>query len=194
MGVREKKREKPKEKEKPKEPVVVEEEAVLEETELEEITHSPEVVVETKESEASKASEQVEVTTTEIIVEAPPELDFIVPSWGDVSEAEWMYNVPSREEDRDLWANEWSDYLLEWTEHKKVHVMSLATFIAEPPFKDLTDKVKAGDLAGKLAAFADGRGGGRPDRAQAGSKKPEKEPVVMEEAGKLLEEVLGDLA
>ena len=70
-----------------------------------------------------------------MVVEKPPELDFILPSWGDVEETEWMYSVPSREEDLEMWANEWSDYLLGWTENKKVHVMSLATFIAEPPFK-----------------------------------------------------------
>ena len=142
MGVREKRREKPKTKEKVSEEVVeTETEAVLEETELEEITHTPEVVVETKVSTEVTEPEQVVETPIESVAEAPPELDFVMPAWGDVEETEWMYSVPSREEDMDLWANEWSDYLLEWTENKKVHVMSLATFIAEPPFKDLRDKV-----------------------------------------------------
>ncbi len=57
--------------------------------------------------------------------------------------------------------------------------------------KDLTNKVKAGDLVKKLSAIADGKGGGRPDRAQAGSKKPEKEPDVIACAEDLLAELLG---
>ncbi|MBF0432685.1 MAG: alanine--tRNA ligase [Fibrobacteria bacterium] len=56
--------------------------------------------------------------------------------------------------------------------------------------KDLCGTYKAGDLVKTLSAFADGRGGGRPDRAQAGSKKPEKEPIVLAEAEKLLKEML----
>jgi hypothetical protein len=141
LGVRERRREKPKSKDKAKEVVETEPEVVLEETELEEITHTPEVIVDTKESTSVTESEVVLETTTEVVEEAPPELDYVKPAWGDVEETEWMYSVPSREEDMNLWANEWSDYLLEWTENKKVHVMSLATFIAEPPFKDLRDKV-----------------------------------------------------
>jgi len=142
LGVREKRKEKPKSKEKEVTEVVeTEPEVVLEETELEEIAHTPEVIVETKESIAITEPEQTVETPTEMVVEKPPELDFILPSWGDVEETEWMYSVPSREEDMEMWANEWSDYLLGWTENKKVHVMSLATFIAEPPFKDLRDKV-----------------------------------------------------
>ncbi len=140
MGVRERKREKPKTEEKSKvsEEVETEPEIVLEETELEEITHTPEVIIDTKES-----TEPEEIAETEIIVETPPEVDYVTPSWGDVEETEWMYSVPSREKDMELWANEWSDYLLAWTENKRVHVMSLATFIAEPPFKDLRDKVES---------------------------------------------------
>lgn len=143
MGVRERKREKSNTKEKPKvsEEVETEAEVVLEETELEEITHTPEVVVETEDSADTTEPEQVVVQTTEELVDALPELDYVAPSWGDVEETEWMYSVPSREKDMDLWANEWSDYLLEWSENKRVHMMSLATFIAEPPFKDLRDKV-----------------------------------------------------
>ncbi|MHA1948760.1 MAG: hypothetical protein ACXAAO_00335 [Candidatus Thorarchaeota archaeon] len=142
-GVREKKREKPKSKEKSKvsEEAEPESEVVLEETELEEISHTPEVVVETKESAVTTKTDQAAVQTTEEIVEAPPKLDSVMPSWGDVEETEWMYSVPAREEDMYLWANEWSDYLLAWSENKRVHVMSLATFITEPPFKDLRDKI-----------------------------------------------------
>jgi alanyl-tRNA synthetase len=52
--------------------------------------------------------------------------------------------------------------------------------------EEARSRVKAGNLVAKLAVKADGRGGGRPDRAQAGSKKPEKEAEVLEEAEKIL--------
>ncbi|GAA6135204.1 alanine--tRNA ligase [Oceaniserpentilla sp. 4NH20-0058] len=39
--------------------------------------------------------------------------------------------------------------------------------------KDLTSKVKAGDIVKEMAPYVDGRGGGKPDLAQAGGKKPE---------------------
>jgi alanyl-tRNA synthetase len=52
-------------------------------------------------------------------------------------------------------------------------------------------KMKAGDLVKELGAHADGRGGGRPDKAQAGSKFPEKEELVLSEARKLLGKLTG---
>ncbi|WP_462170036.1 alanine--tRNA ligase [Pseudoalteromonas xiamenensis] len=39
--------------------------------------------------------------------------------------------------------------------------------------KDLTGKVKAGDLVNHMASFVGGKGGGRPDMAQAGGTQPE---------------------
>jgi len=39
--------------------------------------------------------------------------------------------------------------------------------------KDLTDRVKAGELIGKLASQVGGKGGGRPDMAQAGGTNPQ---------------------
>ena len=39
--------------------------------------------------------------------------------------------------------------------------------------KDLTSKLKAGDLVNAVAAHVDGKGGGRPDMAQAGGTKKE---------------------
>ena len=39
--------------------------------------------------------------------------------------------------------------------------------------KDLTSRFKAGDLVRELAPFVDGKGGGRPDMAQAGGKNPD---------------------
>ena len=137
MGVRERKREKPKAKEstKPVEQEQVEQAPEVEETVVEEEVHTLEVVVDVEETEAT--TEPVTETVTEIVTEP----DFVKPGWGDVDETEWMYGMPTREEDSELWAGEWADYLLEWTEHKKVHVLSLATFISEPPFKDLRNKV-----------------------------------------------------
>ncbi|MDY6983867.1 MAG: alanine--tRNA ligase, partial [Pseudomonadota bacterium] len=38
--------------------------------------------------------------------------------------------------------------------------------------KDLTDRIKAGELVGKLAAHVGGKGGGRPDMAMAGGTNP----------------------
>jgi alanyl-tRNA synthetase len=43
-------------------------------------------------------------------------------------------------------------------------------------------KYKAGDLVRELSEVAGGKGGGRPDRAQAGSKFPERESLVWERA------------
>lgn len=39
--------------------------------------------------------------------------------------------------------------------------------------KDLTSKVKAGELVNAMAAHVDGKGGGKPDMAQAGGTRPE---------------------
>ena len=39
--------------------------------------------------------------------------------------------------------------------------------------KELTAKVKAGDLIKMAAPYVDGRGGGRPDMAQAGGSNPD---------------------
>ena len=39
--------------------------------------------------------------------------------------------------------------------------------------KDLTDKVKAGELVGEMAQHVGGKGGGRPDMAMAGGTEPQ---------------------
>jgi alanyl-tRNA synthetase len=57
--------------------------------------------------------------------------------------------------------------------------------------KEAQAKVKAGDLIKAIGPIADARGGGKPDRAQAGSKSPEKEPLVLAEAEKYLKQALG---
>ena len=46
----------------------------------------------------------------------------------------------------------------------------------------LQGKIKAGDFIKELAELASGKGGGRPDRARAGSKHPEKAPEVLKAA------------
>ena len=141
MGVKERKKEKPKVKEsaKPAEQEQVESAPDVKETIVEEEVHTPEVVVEvSKTVEIEKPAEAVAEPDSEIVVAEP---EFVMPSWGDVEQTEWMYGMPTREEDSELWAGEWADYMLEWTENKKVHVLSLATFISEPPFKDLRNKV-----------------------------------------------------
>ena len=141
MGVRERKREKSKTKEaaKPIEEVEHSEEALATtEAETEEEKHTTEVVVETPEMVETVELEKEIVTASEASMVQP---SFVLPSWGDIEETEWMYGIPTREEDREMWAEEWADYVLEWTENRKVHILSLATFISEPPFKDLRNKV-----------------------------------------------------
>ena len=48
--------------------------------------------------------------------------------------------------------------------------------------KDLTDRVKAGDIVKQLAPIVGGGGGGRPDMAQAGGKQPESLPEAIAKA------------
>jgi len=45
--------------------------------------------------------------------------------------------------------------------------------------KDATDKVKAGDLVNAVASQVGGKGGGRPDMAQAGGDQPENLPAAL---------------
>ena len=141
MGMKEKRREKTKEEVKP-ESVETEVEPVEEviEQAIDE-THSPEVVVEAEIQKTSEVVEEVDPKITETEVEVSILESILMPSWGGTEQSEWMYGVPPREDDRDLWAGEWADFLLQWTEHNAVHILSLATFIAEPPFKDLRSKV-----------------------------------------------------
>ncbi len=140
--MKEKRREKTKEEVKP-ESVETEVEPVVEEVIEQAIdeTHSPEVVVEAEIQKTSEVVEEVDPKITETAVEVSILESILMPSWGGTEQSEWMYGVPPREDDRDLWAGEWADFLLQWTEHNAVHILSLATFIAEPPFKDLRSKV-----------------------------------------------------
>ena len=56
--------------------------------------------------------------------------------------------------------------------------------------KSVHNKVKAGDLIKELAPIAEAKGGGRPDRAQAGSKAVHKEELVLAEAERILTRTL----
>ncbi|MGB5131497.1 MAG: alanine--tRNA ligase [Steroidobacteraceae bacterium] len=56
---------------------------------------------------------------------------------------------------------------------------------------DLTQKVRAGDLVGEIAIMVGGRGGGRPDFAQAGGSDPSKLKAALERVPKLVAQKLG---
>ena len=56
--------------------------------------------------------------------------------------------------------------------------------------KTLTDKIKAGDLVKKLAEITGGKGGGRPDFAQAGGKDEEKLLDAFKEVREIIESKL----
>jgi alanyl-tRNA synthetase len=51
---------------------------------------------------------------------------------------------------------------------------------------DLTSKVKAGELIGAVASQVGGRGGGRPDFAQAGGTQPQQLPAALQSVGDLV--------
>ncbi|MBX7257735.1 MAG: alanine--tRNA ligase, partial [Candidatus Hydrogenedentes bacterium] len=57
--------------------------------------------------------------------------------------------------------------------------------------KDLTNKVKAGDIVKQLAPIVGGGGGGRPDMAQAGGKSPDKLPELIAKAPEVIRAMLG---
>ncbi len=58
--------------------------------------------------------------------------------------------------------------------------------------KDLTARLSAGNLVKSLAAIVGGRGGGRPDFAQAGGREPEKLPQLLAAVPETVAEQLGD--
>lgn len=138
----------PKEKEKTTEESIESEtvnEDIISESESEklEVLHTPKATVET--STIDTADMKIE-TETEVLNEASEyvaldETEVLLPSWGTPDESEWMYGIPPREEDRMMWAGEWADFLLQWAEHHSMHILSVAAFISEPPFKYLRNKV-----------------------------------------------------
>ena len=71
------------------------------------------------------------------------------------------------------------------------HVSGDALSIVAVSGSDAQPKIKAGDLIKAIGPVADARGGGKADRAQAGSKSPEKAPLVLAEAEKHIVKALG---
>ena len=69
------------------------------------------------------------------------------------------------------------------TEEGKVSLLVVVT-------KDLSAKVKAGDLIKVMAAEVGGTGGGRPEMAQAGGKDPSKLDASLEKVFGLVEAAL----
>ena len=162
MGVKERQREKKKTEEPVKD--VAEPSAVKEQTTASgDSAHIPEIVI--KVDERPNATDTIEAAVVEpeqMMDTETAAVTEIVPRWGNIGEAEWMYNIPTRSQDLVLWAEEWGDFLLEWTEFEKIHVLSISAFISRPPFKDILGKVKAfrsigNSLVGKdVAVWLDG--------------------------------------
>ncbi len=160
MGIKERQRE----KKKTEEPVKdrAEPSVVVEQTADDDSAHVSEIVVEV--DDVSNATDTIETAVIEpeqMMGTETAAVSEIVPRWGSIGEAEWMYNIPTRSQDLVLWAEEWGDFLLEWTEFEKIHVLSVSAFISKPPFKDILGKVKAfrsigNSLVGKdVAAWLD---------------------------------------
>jgi alanyl-tRNA synthetase len=57
--------------------------------------------------------------------------------------------------------------------------------------KDLTDQIKAGELIKPLAEIVGGRGGGRPELAQAGGSETDKIEMLLQAAPEQLRKILG---
>jgi len=81
--------------------------------------------------------------------------------------------------------NKWKTavVVLATTEDSNVAIVSGVT-------KDLTAKVHAGKLAGAVAQAVGGKGGGRPDMAEAGGKNPSALPRALEQVYTTVEEML----
>jgi hypothetical protein len=145
VGDRERKKEK---KKKSKEKAHSEEkppETKTDETAEREVQTVEEEIVEPEEDTAAIESE----SKSQVVEQIPAEPEILLPSWGSVEEYELMYHIPPGDEDRNLWAEEWGDFLLEWAQKNTAHKISLATFITEPPFSDIFGKVKAFRLIAK---------------------------------------------
>ncbi len=57
--------------------------------------------------------------------------------------------------------------------------------------KDLTSRIQAGKVIGQVAQKVGGKGGGRPDMAEAGGDKPEALDAALSEVYKVVEGMLG---
>jgi len=58
--------------------------------------------------------------------------------------------------------------------------------------KDLTKRIKAGDIVNKVAAIVGGKGGGRPDMAQAGGSMPDKLNEAILSVNGHIQDLLGE--
>ncbi|MBN2720916.1 MAG: hypothetical protein JXR72_07430, partial [Proteobacteria bacterium] len=65
-------------------------------------------------------------------------------------------------------------------------------FLVARVTKDLVGRIPAGELVRRLAPIVGGSGGGRPDMAQAGGKKPEALPQLLESVDGILRELAGE--
>ncbi len=147
LGVKERRRER--EKPKPRAAKELEEKPDRKDAEAYKEIDRPKA--ETRFVEVAQAIEELEeaAVVTEPSQETPAEAEeTLMPHWGGISQSEWMYAIPPREEDMQMWAEEWGDFLLEWAEKNNVHVMSVTTFLTEPPFKDMNGKVDSFKLIG----------------------------------------------
>ncbi len=81
--------------------------------------------------------------------------------------------------------NKWKSVVvvLASTEDSTVAIVSAVT-------KDLTSKVHAGKLAGAVAEMVGGKGGGRPDMAEAGGKDPAALAAALEQVYGSVESML----
>jgi len=68
------------------------------------------------------------------------------------------------------------------------HANKVALLVAVS--KDLTGRIKAGDIVKPLAEMVGGRGGGRPDLAQAGGSDVGSIDVMLEKAPEVIEHAL----
>ena len=55
--------------------------------------------------------------------------------------------------------------------------------------KDLTDRYHAGNIVTQVAAVVGGKGGGRPDMAQAGGNQPQKLDQALEKVYEVIEQM-----
>jgi hypothetical protein len=143
LGVRERKKEK-KKRERKEEKATDQEEVSTDAKPLHTI-----VTTETEsQTESVQATDviQAETEVEESVSVLEPHVEVqevLLPKWGTAKESEWMYHIPKAEKERRLWAEEWSDFLLEWMKDGGVHVLSLSTLIDEDPFKDILGKIDA---------------------------------------------------
>lgn len=140
MNVRERSKEKEKTVEKKRESEEETEERIVTTTSTDQ--HIPEVSVREAET-ITESDEEVAVSQ-----ETASEAEEILPRWGHAEDSEWMYQLPDYEEGRQLWAREWTDFILTWMESQKLHVISITTFITESPFSEIVGKADAFEILG----------------------------------------------